>query len=81
MTFGKYDSKVHWTIWSMIMCYDVELNQHRNSKIESRIEMHHTILKLLNWSLNKCELDKIDLDRCDIESRWSQDDIDEWVWS
>jgi hypothetical protein len=28
-----------------------------------------------------CELDKIDLDRYDIGSRWCLDDIGEYVWS
>jgi hypothetical protein len=45
----------------------VELNQHHNSKIESMIEMYHTLLKQHNCNLNMGELDKIGLSRYDLD--------------
>jgi hypothetical protein len=36
-------------------------------RIESMIEMHHTLLKQHNCSLNMCELDKIGLSEYDLD--------------
>jgi hypothetical protein len=39
------------------------------------IEIQHNLLSIHNCNLNICELDKQDLDRHDIGSRWCQDDL------
>jgi hypothetical protein len=57
------------------ICYGVNYNNTTLAKVESMIEMYHTLLKQHSCNLNTCELDKIDLDEFDIGSRWCQDDF------
>jgi hypothetical protein len=62
ITFGIMVYGFYWVHGVLDKCYIVDLiNTTRIARIESRIQMYHTLLKQLNRSLNMCELGKIGL--------------------